>query len=41
MNTVMDETHTEETKFTCGQDRLGKAPAGDYEAQGMETPTHT
>ena len=32
MNTVMDEPHTEETKFTCGQDRLGIAqikPAGD------------
>ena len=41
MNTVMDEPHTEETKFTCGQDRLGIAPAADYEAQGLETPTHT
>ena len=41
MNTVMDEPHTEETKFTCGQDRLGIASAGDYEAQGLETPTHT
>ena len=41
MNTVMDGPHTEETKFTCGYDRLRIEPAGDYEATGMETRQHT